>query len=123
MSRSRDGTVLHQVALDISLTVGPLQSDAVVGLGHGLQVPGGIQGYGKYIYKHIIKDKTHWIYYFSSTYYHTPTCGECGGDGVTGGVSTLGDERHSVLCVRLQAVNAVLLVWGENVHAGFVGRV
>ncbi|TNN31716.1 hypothetical protein EYF80_058126 [Liparis tanakae] len=37
VSRPREGTVFHQIFADVSLSVGPLQSDAVVSLGHSLQ--------------------------------------------------------------------------------------
>lgn len=45
VARSGDGAVLHQIASDVGLAVGPLQSDAVVSLGQALKVQGGVQGY------------------------------------------------------------------------------
>lgn len=43
MNFPRDGTVFYPIAANISFTVGPLQGDAVVCLGHSLKVRGGIQ--------------------------------------------------------------------------------
>lgn len=43
---SRNGAVFHQIAANISLTVGPLNTDALVSLGHNLQLGGSIEGCG-----------------------------------------------------------------------------
>lgn len=51
---------------------------------------------------------------------HKPTCSERGDDRVTGDVSAPGDERHGVLGVWLQAVNAVLSLRDGNPHYGFL---
>lgn len=51
---------------------------------------------------------------------HKHTCSECGGGRVTGDVSTPGYERHLVLSVWSQAVNAELFVWGGNLYTGFI---
>ena len=48
------------------------------------------------------------------------TCGECGGVNITAMGSSMGHDGHLILSVRLQTVNAVLLVWGENVCTGFI---
>lgn len=44
MTISRNGAVFHQVAANVGLAVGPLNRDALVGLGHNLQVCGSIEG-------------------------------------------------------------------------------
>lgn len=41
---SRNGAVFHQIAANVSLAVGPLNSDALVRLGYNLQVCGSIDG-------------------------------------------------------------------------------
>lgn len=51
---------------------------------------------------------------------HRLTSSEGGGGGVTADLSTPGHQRHLVLGVRPQAVDAVLLVRGENLHAGLI---
>lgn len=44
---SRNGAVFQQVAADVGLAVGPLNSDALVCLGRNLQVGGSIEGCGR----------------------------------------------------------------------------
>lgn len=44
---SRNGAVLHQIAANVSLAVGPLDGDALVRLGRNLQVCGSIEGWKK----------------------------------------------------------------------------
>lgn len=53
MNRSRDGTVFHPIAANVSLTVCPLQSDAVVRLRHSLKTRGSIQGCSEDIFNHV----------------------------------------------------------------------
>lgn len=48
------------------------------------------------------------------------TCSEHGGNRVAADVSAPGDERHLVLSVWSQAIDAVLFVRGEQLHAGFI---
>lgn len=47
MTFSRNGAVLHQIAANVSFAVGPLDGDALVCLGHNLQVCGSIEGWKK----------------------------------------------------------------------------
>lgn len=130
---SRNGAVFHQIAANVSLAVGPLNSDALVRLGYNLQVCGSIEGCTTKGTVPINEATYHPEYQcgslvlgnnsLESKFCLKRTRAEGGADGVTGGVSPPGDERHLVLGVWPQSVNAVLFVGGEYLHAVCVGGV
>lgn len=123
---SRNGAVFQQIAANVSLAVGPLDSDALLCLGHNLQVCGSIEGCGRKGTFPISKATHHPKYQcgllvlgnscFESNVCLKRTGDKRGADGVTGGVCPPGDERHLVLGVWSQAVDAVLFVGGEYLH-------
>lgn len=104
---SGKGAVLHQIAANVSLAVGPLDSDALVRLGHDLQVRGSIEGCGRQGTVSVTTATHHSKYRRGRPVLGTAcfeprlerTGGKGGADGVAGGVPSPGDERHLVVGV------------------------